>query len=203
MNESTRSYARIALAALIVVGTVWVLAPFLAALLFAAILCLSTWPLFTRIEGQLKGRTTFAALLTTLILALIVLGPMSYLAATIADGVAQLITLLKPWFESADHAPPDWLAGLPVVGGHLDSYWRKLAGNQTELANLGKQLFEPTRNLLTASARLIGQGLLEHLGAAQRGQGLAQHPVGQGDLLPVERGRALEPEAGVGPVSED
>ncbi|MDI6748290.1 MAG: AI-2E family transporter, partial [Rhodocyclaceae bacterium] len=27
--------------------------------------------------------------------------------------------------------------------------------------NLGKQLFEPTRNLLTAAARLIGQGLLE------------------------------------------
>jgi predicted PurR-regulated permease PerM len=161
MNESTRSYARIALAALIVVGTAWVLAPFLAALLFAAILCLTTWPLFAWLEGKLKGRTTLAALLATLVLALTVLVPMSYLAATIADGVAQLIGLLRPWFESADHAPPDWLAGLPLVGEHLDAYWRKLAGNQSELANLGKQLFEPTRNLLTASAKLIGQGLLE------------------------------------------
>jgi len=161
MNENTRAYARIALAALIVVGTVWVLAPFLAALLFAAILCLSTWPLFAWLEGRLKGRATLAALIATLVLALTVLVPMSYLAATIADGVAQLIALLRPWFESGDHAPPDWLAGLPLVGEQLDAYWRKLAGNQTELTNLGKQLFEPTRNFLTASAKLIGQGLLE------------------------------------------
>jgi predicted PurR-regulated permease PerM len=161
MNESTRTYARIALAALIVVGTVWVLAPFLAALLFAAILCLTTWPLFTWLEARLKGRTTLAALLATLVLALIVLGPMSYLAATIADGVAQLIALLRPWFESADHAPPNWLATLPLVGEPLDTYWRKLASNQTELANLGKQLFEPTRKFLTSAATLIGQGLLE------------------------------------------
>lgn len=161
MNESTRVYARIALAALIVVGTVWVLAPFLAALLFAAILCLSTWPLFVRLEGRLKGRTGLAALLATLVLALTVLVPMSYLAATIADGVTQLIGLLRPWFESAEHAPPDWLAGLPFIGEQLDAYWRKLAANQAELTNLGKQLFEPTRNFLTASAKLIGQGLLE------------------------------------------
>ncbi|MEW6513765.1 MAG: AI-2E family transporter [Pseudomonadota bacterium] len=161
MNENTRAYARIALAALIVVGTVWVLAPFLAALLFAAILCLSTWPLFAWLEGWLKGRTTLAALLATLVLALTVLVPMSYLAATIADGVAQLIALLRPWFESADHAPPDWLATLPLIGEPLDTYWRKLAASQTELTNLGRQLFEPTRNFLTATAKLIGQGLLE------------------------------------------
>lgn len=161
MNESTRAHARIALAALIVVGTAWVLAPFLAALLFAAILCLSTWPLFAWFAGRLGGRTTLAAALATLVLALTVLVPMSYLAATIADGVAQLIGILRPWFESPDHAPPDWLAGLPLVGEHLDAYWRKLAGNRAELANLGKQLFEPTRNFLTAAAKLIGQGLLE------------------------------------------
>ncbi len=161
MNEQTRAHTRIALAALIVVGTVWVLAPFLAALLFAAILCLSTWPLFVRLDARLKGRTTLAALLATLVLALTILVPMSYLAATIADGVTQLIALLRPWFESADHAPPDWLAGLPVIGEQVDAYWRKLAGNRAELASLGKQLFEPTRNFLTATARLIGQGLLE------------------------------------------
>lgn len=161
MNENTRTYARIALAALIVVGTAWVLAPFLAALLFAAILCLSTWPLFAWLDGKLKGRTTLAALIATLVLATTVLLPMSYLAATIADGVAQLIALLRPWFESADHAPPDWLAGLPLVGESLDAYWRKLAASQTELTNLGKQLFDPTRKFLTSAAALIGQGLLE------------------------------------------
>lgn len=161
MNETTRANARIALVALIVIGAAWVLAPFIAALLFAAILCLTTWPLFSWLETRVKGRTTLAALLATLVLVLTVLVPMSYLAATIADGVAQLIALLRPWFEAGDYAPPGWLATLPLVGEPLDDYWRKLASNRAELAQLGKQLFEPTRKFLTSAAALIGQGLLE------------------------------------------
>ena len=89
MNETTRTYARIALVALIIIGAGWVLAPFIAALLFAAILCLTTWPLFAWIEARVKGRTTLAALLATLILATAVLVPMAYLTATIADGMAR------------------------------------------------------------------------------------------------------------------
>ena len=161
MNETARSNARIAIVALIAIGALWVLAPFFAAVLFAAILCLTTWPLFAWIETKLKGRTTLAALAITLLLATAVLLPMSFLAATIADGVAQLLSLLRAWFAAGDWSPPDWLNAIPLVGDHLDAYWRKLAGSQQELGQLGKQLFEPTRKVLLAAAGLIGQGLLE------------------------------------------
>ncbi|MDP1527561.1 MAG: AI-2E family transporter [Rhodocyclaceae bacterium] len=161
MNDTTRNYARIFLVILLAIGTVWVLAPFLPALLFAAILCLTTWPLFVWTEGRLKGRSTLAALLLTLLLATAVLLPMSYLAATVTDGVTQLLALLKPWFESGDHPPPAWLVTLPLIGEPLDTYWRQLAASQAELTRLGQQLFEPTRKFLLASVGLIGQGLLE------------------------------------------
>ncbi len=161
MNETTRRNARIALVALLGIGTAWVLAPFLAALLFSAILCLTTWPLFAWIEARLKGRTTLAALLLTLLLAMAILLPMSYLAATVTDGVTQLLALLRPWFESGDHPPPSWLVTLPLIGEPLDTYWRQLATSQEELTRLGQQLFEPTRKFLLASVGLIGQGLLE------------------------------------------
>lgn len=161
MNETTRTYARITLVSLIIIGAGWVLAPFIAALLFAAILCLTTWPLFAWLKTRVKDRTTLAALLATLILATTVLVPMAYLTATIADGMTQLIVLLRAWFEAGDWSPPAWLSSIPLAGEHLEAYWRKLASSQTELANLGKQLFEPTRKLLTSAAALIGQGLLE------------------------------------------
>lgn len=161
MNETTRTYARIILVSLIIIGAGWVLAPFIAALLFAAILCLTTWPLFAWLKTRVKDRATLAALLATLILATTVLVPMAYLTATIADGMTQLIVLLRAWFEAGDWSPPAWLSSIPLAGEHLEAYWRKLAGSQTELANLGKQLFEPTRKLLTSAAALIGQGLLE------------------------------------------
>lgn len=161
MNDTTRAYARLGIALLIGLGAFWVLAPFLAALLFAAILCLTTWPLFDWIEVRLKRRTTLAALTMTMLLATAVLVPMSYLAATLADAVTQLLAWLRAWFAAGDWSPPAWLSGLPLIGDHADAYWRKLAASQEELSQLGKQLFEPARKLLTASVSLIGQGLLE------------------------------------------
>lgn len=161
MNEAARANARIAIVALIAVGAIWVLAPFLAALLFAAILCLTTWPLFAMIEARIKGRTTLAALLMTLLLATAVLVPMSYLAATVADGVSQLLAWMRAWFAAGDWSPPAWLSAIPLAGEPLDAYWRKLAASQDELTRLGQQLFEPTRKLLLATVGLIGQGLLE------------------------------------------
>lgn len=161
MNETARRQARLALVALIAIGAVWILAPFFAALLFAAIICLTTWPLFAWIEARMQGRTTLAALATTLLLALALLLPMAYLAATVADGVGGLLTLLQRWFESGDHAPPGWLSSLPLVGDPLDAYWRRLAASQEEITQLGRQLFEPARKFLLVAAGLIGQGLLE------------------------------------------
>ncbi len=164
MIQSTHHFAlgaRITLAALIIIGAFWVLAPFIAAVLFAAILVLSTWPFFVWIEARLKGRTTLAALVITLLIATTILLPMSYLAATITDGVSQLLALLRAWFAAGDWSSPDWLASIPLAGKHLDAYWHKLAGSQEELSQLGKQLFEPTRKLLLSAVSLIGQGLLE------------------------------------------
>lgn len=161
MSETLRRQVRLALVALIFLGAAWVLAPFLAALSFAAILCLTTWPAHRWLIARLKGRTTLAASLMTLALALAVLVPMSYLAATVADGVSWLIGILRAWLAAGDFSPPAWLIELPLVGKHLAAYWAKLAGSQEELARLGQQLFEPTRKLLLATASLIGQGLLE------------------------------------------
>ena len=161
MNETTRANARIAIVALITIGAIWVLAPFLAAVMFAAIIGLTTWPLFVWIEARLKQRTALAALLMTLLLATAVLLPMSYLAATVAEGVSQLLALLRAWFATGDLSPPDWLSAIPLAGSYLEAYWLKLAASQDELTRLGQQLFEPTRKVLLATVSLIGQGLLE------------------------------------------
>jgi len=45
-----------------------ILRPFISAALWAAILCFTTWPLFTRLTAELGGRRTLAAALATLLL---------------------------------------------------------------------------------------------------------------------------------------
>ena len=71
MTPSTRRIEQLAgLCVLlpIAVGCFVILRPFFAALLWATILSISTWPAFRRLERVLGGRTTLAAALMTILL---------------------------------------------------------------------------------------------------------------------------------------
>src|SRR4051812_20308569 len=58
----SEQYTRAAAVALLILGCVLVLAPFLGAILFAGVLCLSTWPAYAWLRDRWKGRATLAAL---------------------------------------------------------------------------------------------------------------------------------------------
>lgn len=161
MTGETRLYTRIILVVLIFIGTVWVLAPFLAATLFAIILCLSSWPVFKWIEDRLWQRSNLAATVMTLLLILAILLPMAYFAMALAGHVPSLIANIRDWLVSTNGKPPSWLVSLPFVGEPVAAYWLKLAANQEELAKLGNYLFEPTRILLTKTVSVMIQGLLQ------------------------------------------
>jgi predicted PurR-regulated permease PerM len=57
----TEQYARAAAAALLVLGCVLVIRPFVGAILFAAVLCMSTWPAFVWLRDRWGGRGGRAA----------------------------------------------------------------------------------------------------------------------------------------------
>jgi len=82
--------ARIVLVALLAIGCFLILRPFVAAILFAAIVCVTTWPLHAWLLGRLGNRPAFASTLMILLLMLVVLVPMFFLAASVADAVPLL-----------------------------------------------------------------------------------------------------------------
>ncbi|HEX9172999.1 MAG TPA: AI-2E family transporter, partial [Telluria sp.] len=57
-----RNYAALATVVLLVVGCLYVLRPFLAAILFAAAVVISSWPLYLNLLKRTGGRGTLAAL---------------------------------------------------------------------------------------------------------------------------------------------
>lgn len=57
----------------LLVGCLLVLRPFVSALLWAAVLCFSTWPFYKRLLSLVRGRRTLAAMLMTLGMILIIL----------------------------------------------------------------------------------------------------------------------------------
>ena len=80
----------LAVLAILIVGCYLVLRPFLTALVWAAILCTTTWPLYLRLHEQLGRRDALAALAMVLLLSLLMLAPFIVVGATIADNAERM-----------------------------------------------------------------------------------------------------------------
>ena len=61
-----RNYTRIATVVLLTLGCLFVLKPFLPAILFAVAVVISSWPLYLRLLRAMHGRRMLAALTMTL-----------------------------------------------------------------------------------------------------------------------------------------
>lgn len=161
-DTQPKRVAQIGLVTLLLVGCLAVLWPFIGAILFAAVVCVASWHPFARLCAGCGGRRTLAALLMTLLLVLVVLLPMGLLSGSLANGVEILVTKARPLLDQGlPHEAPAWLRNLPLVGGEIDAYWKKIADSRDELNKLGRMLLDPARQALLATVKLAGQGLLQ------------------------------------------
>lgn len=156
-------YARVSGIALLVIGCFLVIRPFLAALLFAAVLCLSTWPAFRWLKERLGGRSAVAALLFTLGMLLAIALPVGLAAYSLITHSAEAIDLVRGFLDRGPIELPAWLTGLPLAGPWIDDYWHRLVGSREEIVALGKRLAEPAKNVLFAAGAAAGEGLLQIL----------------------------------------
>ena len=104
-----------------------ILRPFISAALWAAILCFTTWPLFTRLKAKLGGRPTMAASLATLALSAIIIAPVAILVSRLSGNVAEIIDATRKFIHEGPAAPPAWVTSLPLVGDRLAAYWNLLS----------------------------------------------------------------------------
>lgn len=144
--------------ALVVIGCFVVLRPFVSALLWSAILCFSTWPLYRWLEGRLKGRRTLAAAIMTLLISLVLIVPLVIAGATLAENLTRLTETIRLVKETNLPAPPEWLAKLPVIGPTADAFWNDLASSTDKMAIFLKTHVKPW--VLDYSLD-IGQGVLQ------------------------------------------
>jgi len=156
-----RRLARIALVALLALGCALILAPFIAAILFAGVICITSWPMYAWLLARAKDRAWLAAMLMTLLLMLVVVLPTALLAASLTEATPALIGKIRMLIEWAQGAPPEWLQRIPLVGDQLDAYWQILTHSRDEVNQLLRQLYDPTRRFLLKAGALAGEGFLQ------------------------------------------
>ncbi len=161
MDKRIEQIIQLVASVALVIGCLMVLRPFLAALLSAAILCFSTWPLYKLIERRLGGRRTPAALAMTLLMVLVLVLPLALIAGSYVDEVPPLLERLRETLSQGLPEPPRWVASIPLVGDSLEAGWREIAGSKAALAEALKRIALPARAVLVQAGIIVGEGVLQ------------------------------------------
>jgi predicted PurR-regulated permease PerM len=151
----------LAVLALLIAGCYVVLRPFLSAIVWAAILTVTVWPLFRRTRDALRGHTGLAATAMVLLIAATVLAPFVIVGATIAENSDRVATWARQLIEQGPPEPPPWVATLPVIGEQVSAYWGGLAHDTARLMQEAHGLVDTAKDFLLRSGGTLLGGILQ------------------------------------------
>ncbi|WP_404337677.1 AI-2E family transporter [Sphingomonas sp. MMS12-HWE2-04] len=114
--------ARVALAAAIALGALWIGAAFVPAVLWAGVVTIAVEPLRRRILARWPGHNTLAACLITLAVLLVVVVP---LVAAVSRAVVEAQSVALWLAEARAHGVPVplWVATLPYGSAEITAWW--------------------------------------------------------------------------------
>jgi predicted PurR-regulated permease PerM len=133
MVELKNDLTRTILGALFIVAlmgiSLWILLPFLAAIIWAVTIVAATWPLMITIQSWLWGRRGLAVTVMTLILLAVLVVPLTAAIGVIASHTDTIFGWAKSLAHYEITTAPDWLRRLPFVGFPAAEAWDKIAAS--------------------------------------------------------------------------
>ncbi len=136
-RDLTRTTLAILCLLLMIAVSLWVLRPFLAATVWATMIVVATWPMLKSLEQRFGGRRALAVTAMTLALLLLLVVPLWLAIATVVDHAEDIANLARKFITSGLPQPPEWVAGLPLIGKKLNPRGHPtLAGSAREAAIL-------------------------------------------------------------------
>jgi len=110
----------------LLLGSLWVVRPFLGPGIWAVTIVVATWPLFRRLQKRLWGRRGPAVVVMALILLLIVVVPLYLAVSTIIEQSDRLVALVASLRKIQIPPPPDWIGSVPF-GPPIAKRWTEVS----------------------------------------------------------------------------
>lgn len=130
--------------------------PFSSILVWSVILTVSTHPVFLWINARLGGRGKLAAFFLTLVLIILVIGPIATLGSSLVMSLERLAESFKGGDFALPALPPE-VTGLPMIGEFLDRNWSQVSSNLPAFAKQYMHMFvRPGELFLQAAEGLVG-----------------------------------------------
>ncbi len=136
--EQIETLVSLSIIAVLIIGSIVLVFPFLPAILWAVVFTVTIWPLFIRVEKALGGRTSLAAVALTLLLALIFFLPMVYVGSKIVSKASIAFDYAQGLMEKGLGPAPLWLKGLPLIGERVEGIWQDIGQDTPKLIEMVK-----------------------------------------------------------------
>src|SRR5271166_742048 len=95
VNQALEVSIQVGLAALLVIGCILILRPFIPLVMWGIIIAIASYPTFRKLLNMLGGRAAFSAVLWTLLLLAVLILPLDLLAQSLIEGSRPLALQLK------------------------------------------------------------------------------------------------------------
>jgi len=160
MSEHAKQIEKVvllAIIALLIIGSIIIILPFLRAILWAMVFAVTLWPFFIKLEKVLGGRTSLAAAVPTLLLALIFFLPLVYVSYKLVGQASIAIDYGKELMEKGLGPPPLWLKGFPLLGIRFERVWVDIGQDTPKLI----EVIKPHIKGLLGSMVSAGTGMVQ------------------------------------------
>ena len=127
LRELPRILLGVLFIVLTIIASLWILEPFLPALIWSTLVVVSTWPLMLAVQKRLWGKRSLAVVVMTTALLLVVIVPLALALLTIIEHSDDLGERLKTLAHASVPAPPGWVERVPIVGRKLAADWQAVA----------------------------------------------------------------------------
>lgn len=112
---------------LLLATSLWILRPFLSALIWATLIVVSTWPLMLSVQQRLGGKRSLAVAVMTGAMLLVVILPLGFAVVTLASHSDDVTGKVQALAQAGVPAPPAWVENVPLVGRRLAGKWQAVA----------------------------------------------------------------------------
>jgi predicted PurR-regulated permease PerM len=162
MTDTQRSVLSTCFSLAIILFALFVTQRFVLPLLWAAILCIATWPLYRRALRMLGGREILAAALVTILAALVFLTPLVLGVASAAHQAPALAQLVAT-ANTDGLAAPEFLHRIPMAGDAVYNWWQATLGQPHGLAHLLQDGSVGRMQSASEVLKRVGSGVLHRL----------------------------------------
>jgi predicted PurR-regulated permease PerM len=112
---------------LLVSGSLYILRPFLLALIWATTIVVATWPVLLAVQHRLGDHRGLAVAVMLLALLVLIVLPLYGAVSTLTAHADDIMAVVKGLPTYAPPPPPNWLSNIPLLGPRIAREWQTLS----------------------------------------------------------------------------